>query len=183
VQVGDLQVGQVIAFINYLTQALMSLTMVSMLVMRVARAEASAARIEEVLESAPQVPDHSANGARRGLRRRCAGASLSSRCASQLQRRRGGRRGAQGDQLCGGAGRDGRPARRHRLRQIEPDQPHPSLLRRERVVASPSTVWMCATWTKPRCAGRRRCSAGAILFSGTIRDNIRFGAPTPVTMR
>jgi ATP-binding cassette subfamily B multidrug efflux pump len=61
VQVGDLQVGQVIAFINYLTQALMALTMVSMLVMRVARAEASAARIEEVLESAPQVPDHSAN--------------------------------------------------------------------------------------------------------------------------
>jgi len=61
VQAGDLQVGQVIAFINYLTQALMALTMVSMLVMRVARAEASAARIEEVLESAPQVPDHSAN--------------------------------------------------------------------------------------------------------------------------
>ena len=61
VQAGDLQVGQVIAFINYLTQALMALTMVSMLVMRVARAEASAARIEEVLESVPQVPDHPAN--------------------------------------------------------------------------------------------------------------------------
>lgn len=58
VQTGELQVGQVIAFINYLTQALMALTMVSMLVMRVARAEASAARIGEVLESAPQVQDH-----------------------------------------------------------------------------------------------------------------------------
>lgn len=57
VQQGDLQVGQVIAFINYLTQALMALTMVSMLVMRVARAEASALRIEEVLTSTPFVQD------------------------------------------------------------------------------------------------------------------------------
>lgn len=57
VQQGDLQVGQVIAFINYLTQSLMALTMVSMLVMRVARAEASALRIEEVLTSTPRVQD------------------------------------------------------------------------------------------------------------------------------
>ncbi|HHY55110.1 MAG TPA: ABC transporter ATP-binding protein [Chloroflexi bacterium] len=57
VQAGELQIGQVIAFINYLTQALMALTMVSMLVMRVARAEASAARIGEVMESTPQVQD------------------------------------------------------------------------------------------------------------------------------
>ena len=60
VQTGELQVGQVIAFINYLTQALMALTMVSMLVMRVARAEASAARIGEVMDSAPQVQDRPA---------------------------------------------------------------------------------------------------------------------------
>jgi len=60
VQASELQVGQVIAFINYLTQALMALTMVSMLVMRVARAEASAARIGEVLESTPQVQNHPA---------------------------------------------------------------------------------------------------------------------------
>jgi ATP-binding cassette subfamily B multidrug efflux pump len=72
VQVGDLQVGQVIAFINYLTQALMALTMVSMLVMRVARAEASAARIEEVLESAPQVPDQPASAPAPALRGRVA---------------------------------------------------------------------------------------------------------------
>lgn len=58
VRMGELQVGQVIAFINYLTQALMALTMVSMLVMRVARAEASAVRIGEVLESTPQVQNH-----------------------------------------------------------------------------------------------------------------------------
>ena len=57
VQQGSLQVGQVVAFINYLTQALMALTMVSMLVMRVARAEASAVRIEEVFDSEPRVQD------------------------------------------------------------------------------------------------------------------------------
>ncbi len=52
---GGLQVGQLIAFINYLTQTLMSLMMISMLVVRVARAEASAGRIEEVLGSLPEV--------------------------------------------------------------------------------------------------------------------------------
>ena len=46
-----------IAFINYLTQSLMALTMVSMLVMRISRAEASAVRIAEVLTSTPHVHD------------------------------------------------------------------------------------------------------------------------------
>lgn len=57
VQAGSLQVGQVVAFINYLTQTLMALTMVSMLVMRFSRAEASAVRIDEVMASAPHVQD------------------------------------------------------------------------------------------------------------------------------
>jgi len=52
---GDLHVGQLVAFINYLTQTLMSLMMISMLVIRIARAEASAGRIHEVLESEPEV--------------------------------------------------------------------------------------------------------------------------------
>ena len=57
VTVGGMQVGQVIAFINYLTQTLMSLMMVSMLVIRVSRAEASAQRVLEVLHSEPEVKD------------------------------------------------------------------------------------------------------------------------------
>ena len=48
---GSMQVGQIIAFINYLMQSLTSLMMVGMLVMRISRAEASAVRIEEVLHS------------------------------------------------------------------------------------------------------------------------------------
>jgi ATP-binding cassette subfamily B protein len=52
---GRLHVGQVIAFINYLLQTLFSLMMVSMLVMRLSRAEASGARIGEVLDAVPAI--------------------------------------------------------------------------------------------------------------------------------
>jgi ATP-binding cassette subfamily B multidrug efflux pump len=55
---GDMQVGQIVAFINYLMRTLMSLVMVSMLVMRVSRAEASAERIHEVLDSEPSVKNN-----------------------------------------------------------------------------------------------------------------------------
>ncbi len=52
---GEMQVGQVVAFINYLMQALMALMMISMLTMRFSRAEASSLRIGEVLASEPQI--------------------------------------------------------------------------------------------------------------------------------
>jgi len=55
VTVGGLQMGELIAFVNYLTRALMSLMFVSMLIMRLARAQASAIRIQEVMESTPMV--------------------------------------------------------------------------------------------------------------------------------
>ena len=51
VDTGSMQVGQIIAFTNYLMQSLTSLMTVGMLVMRISRAEASAVRIEEVLNS------------------------------------------------------------------------------------------------------------------------------------
>ncbi len=55
VQVGALHVGQIVAFMNYLMQTLMSLMMVSMMVTRVSRAEASAVRIDEVLSATPEI--------------------------------------------------------------------------------------------------------------------------------
>jgi ATP-binding cassette, subfamily B, multidrug efflux pump len=55
VTVGDLQIGELIAFTNYLTRTLMSLLFVSMLIMRLARAQASAERINEVLASVPKI--------------------------------------------------------------------------------------------------------------------------------
>ncbi len=57
VKIGTMHVGQLIAFVNYLTRTLMSLNMVSMVVMRFARAQASADRIEEVMVTEPTVQD------------------------------------------------------------------------------------------------------------------------------
>jgi ATP-binding cassette subfamily B protein len=55
---GSMQVGQIIAFVNYLTTTLFSLMMVSGLVIQLARSEASAKRIQEVLDKEPDVKDH-----------------------------------------------------------------------------------------------------------------------------
>lgn len=55
VKTGGLQVGQLIAFLNYLAQTLMALVGVSMLVVRFSRAGASAERLEEILTSEPEI--------------------------------------------------------------------------------------------------------------------------------
>ena len=52
---GAMQIGQIVAFINYLMVTLTSMMMVSMVAMRVSRAEASAVRIVEVFEREPKV--------------------------------------------------------------------------------------------------------------------------------
>jgi len=54
---GSMQVGQLMAFVNYLLQILMSVLMVSMLVTHLARATASAERIQEILDSVPTIRD------------------------------------------------------------------------------------------------------------------------------
>ncbi len=51
-------VGQILAFVNYLTQMLNAMMMVGMLLIRIARAGASSERLVEVLETVPEiVPD------------------------------------------------------------------------------------------------------------------------------
>jgi len=52
---GEMEIGALIAFTSYLTQTLMSLMFVSMLMMRLSRAQASAERIQEVMDSVPEV--------------------------------------------------------------------------------------------------------------------------------
>jgi ATP-binding cassette subfamily B protein len=52
---GTMHIGQIIAFVSYLMTTLFSLMMVSTMVIQLARAEASAKRIQEVLEKVPQV--------------------------------------------------------------------------------------------------------------------------------
>jgi len=56
---GNMHIGQIIAFVNYLSTTLFSLMMVSQMVIQLARAEASARRIQEVVESEPAVKDGS----------------------------------------------------------------------------------------------------------------------------
>ncbi|MGC4071956.1 MAG: ABC transporter ATP-binding protein [Nibricoccus sp.] len=53
VSTGGMKVGEVVAFINYLMQATMSLMMFSNLIIQVSRAQASARRVVELLESKP----------------------------------------------------------------------------------------------------------------------------------
>jgi ATP-binding cassette subfamily B protein len=54
---GSMQVGQIIAFVNYLTTTMFSLMMVSQLVIQLSRAEASASRVQEVFDKQPDVQD------------------------------------------------------------------------------------------------------------------------------
>ncbi len=53
VNTGDIQVGALVAFTNYLMQSMFALMMVSMVLMRFTRAEASAERVNEVLDAVP----------------------------------------------------------------------------------------------------------------------------------
>ena len=55
VNTGDLEVGQLVAFSNYMLQSLFGIMMLSMLIMRFARAEASAGRVNEVLDTEPVI--------------------------------------------------------------------------------------------------------------------------------
>jgi ATP-binding cassette subfamily B protein len=57
INAGDMQVGSLIAFIQYALQIMFSLLMVSMLFVMVPRAAASSVRINEVLETAPEIND------------------------------------------------------------------------------------------------------------------------------
>ena len=55
--IGGLQTGQIMAFINYLAQILMSLMMIAMLMLTISRAKASSDRINEVFDTKPSITD------------------------------------------------------------------------------------------------------------------------------
>jgi len=55
VTAGRMQTGEIISFANYLMRTLISLMIVSMIVLQISRAEASAQRIAEVLDAEPSV--------------------------------------------------------------------------------------------------------------------------------
>src|SRR5204863_5716157 len=57
IDAGEMQVGSLMAFLQYATQILFSLLMLSMLFVMVPRAQASAVRINEVLDTVPEIND------------------------------------------------------------------------------------------------------------------------------
>ncbi|GAB6174213.1 ABC transporter ATP-binding protein [Paradesulfitobacterium aromaticivorans] len=57
---GDMQVGDMMAFIQYAMQIMFSLIMVSMMFVMIPRAQASAVRINEVLDTVPEIKDATA---------------------------------------------------------------------------------------------------------------------------
>lgn len=57
IMAGGLQVGQMVSFISYMTQILMSLLMFSITVMTFSRAAASSSRVQEILRTEPALTD------------------------------------------------------------------------------------------------------------------------------
>lgn len=83
VNIGELTQGQVVAFVSYMTQALLSIVYVANLVVVFTKASASAARVNEVLACQPSVTDEGAepvellsSGGLPGVAERADGAGL-----------------------------------------------------------------------------------------------------------
>ncbi|AQS58090.1 ABC transporter ATP-binding protein [Desulforamulus ferrireducens] len=57
VDLGEMQVGDMMAFLQYAMQIMFSLVMISMMLIMIPRAEASAVRINEVLDLVPEIKD------------------------------------------------------------------------------------------------------------------------------
>ncbi|AKL96286.1 ABC-type multidrug transport system, ATpase and permease component [Clostridium aceticum] len=57
IDLGDLQIGDMMAFLQYAIQIMMALLMLSMMFVFIPRGEASAVRINEVLDMAPEIND------------------------------------------------------------------------------------------------------------------------------
>lgn len=64
---GSLEIGKIMAFINYLIQIMNSLIMVVMLVLNFSRAKASADRINEVLNTIPSIQDNNSSVEMKGF--------------------------------------------------------------------------------------------------------------------
>ncbi|MBC8075590.1 MAG: ABC transporter ATP-binding protein, partial [Chloroflexales bacterium] len=193
VNAGGLQVGQLIAFINYLSQTLMSLMMISMLVVRFARAEASAQRVQEVLDNAPLIqprPDAQTTAALRG-RVAFEGVSFSYNTEAQSAERRAQSAGSDARQTT-----NGRVLGDAVLKDISfVAEPGQTVALLGATGAGKSSLVNLVPRFYDTTAGRvtidgvdvrdfaepaLRQTVGValqetVLFSGTIRDNIRYG--------
>ncbi len=122
---GDLQIGQLIAFLSYLIQILMSVMMATFMAVMAPRAAVSGERIQEVLDTVATISDADSPLT-----------SLGSRNSLEFKDVSFGYPGADGagpvrHQLLGGSGGDGRHHRQHRFGQVDTHQSRPEALRRD----------------------------------------------------
>ena len=124
---GNMQVGEMIAFITYTMQIVMSFLMLAMVAVMLPRAGVAADRIDEVCRTKASIHDPDAAAAKPALENEGLGWRGPVRgCQLPLPRCRQRRAGAH--QLYRKSRRDHSHHRLHRLRQIQPAQPHPPLL-------------------------------------------------------
>lgn len=171
VDTGGIEVGALVAFTNYLMQSLFALMMVSMVLMRFTRAEASAERINEALDSTPAI--------------------VNAPAANQPERTAGK---VQFDRVTFTYGEDATPVLSDISFTVNPGETLAILgttgsgkssvvgliprfydVNSGRVLVNDMDV---REWDEDRL--RNHISVAlqeSVLFSGTIRDNIRFGNP------
>ena len=163
------------AFLQYVMQILFSVMMAVIMFVMVPRAAASAERIQEVLDT--EVSARRPGG--RPVRDR-AGRPRPGRVP---RRRRSATRAPRTPVLraisfAAEPGRDDRDRRQHRQRQVDPDQPHPALLRRDRRARSTvDGVDVRAMRQEDLWRPIGVIPQQAFLFSGTVASNLRYGAP------
>lgn len=171
VNAGDFEVGALVAFVNYLMQSLFAVMMVSMVLMRFTRAEASAERVNEVLDATPVI--------------------VNAPATTQPERTAGK---VQFDHVFFQYGEDATPVLRDITFTVEPGTSLAILgttgsgkssivgliprfydVSRGRVLINDMDV---REWDEDRLRNHISIALQeSVLFSGTIRDNIRFGNP------
>ncbi len=144
---GDMQVGALTAFLQYLLQILMAVMMGTFMAMMIPRASVCADRIGEVLDVEPSIhdPAHPEAPAALDGRGRVPERHL------RLPRRRSSR--AEQHQLHRPPGGDRGHHRLHRRRQDHPAVPAAAPVRRRRRARCCSTASPSASWTGPRSPG------------------------------
>lgn len=171
VNAGDFEVGALVAFVNYLMQSLFAVMMVSMVLMRFTRAEASAERVNEVLDATPVI--------------------VNAPAMTQPERTAGK---VQFEHVFFQYGEDATPALRDITFTVEPGTSLAILgttgsgkssivgliprfydVNSGRVLINDMDV---REWDEDRLRNHISIALQeSVLFSGTIRDNIRFGNP------
>jgi ATP-binding cassette, subfamily B, multidrug efflux pump len=175
VEEGQVQVGGLIAFMQYLIQVLMAVMMTTMTAMMIPRAEVSSRRVVEVLETESTVVDPPEPQADHGAV-----------CGGRVPRRHLRLPGCRGAgpvrrELRGPPGHDDGHHRLHRLGQVHAAEPHPPPARRHRgaVLVDGRDVRDARledVWSRIALVPQK-----PYLFSGTVASNLRYGNPVPPT--